>query len=281
MPFNIFDSFGKLLGPGDTVNPPADPNLPNPGLAQIPITERLKTDPTLQQALLMFGANALQPVDPRSQTTAGVLGNALAGSINFLNSQRSQQTQEKQAAEAGTREERKVGLLEGKRQDELSQYEGEKPLREAQVDLMKSQAEKNRRPDKAPAAAFENELVKQYAQALLTEDVTGVKYKGNPQLAFKDAVERIKKIGTGDDKAQEFLGDLYTKMAPGFGYMSPEDFQAAVGQAQEAMNIVYPAGSQGTGGEPVIDTQEEYDALKEGDWFIDKQDGRRYRKGAK
>lgn len=64
------------------------PNIRDQGLANL-----LRTDPNAQMAMLRFAGQAIQPYDPRTGTGLGVVGQALADSVDFYNNQRAQQAQ--------------------------------------------------------------------------------------------------------------------------------------------------------------------------------------------
>lgn len=189
--------------------------------------EKVRTDPAFQQALLMFGSQLMQPIQP-GQTGLGNLGKAFATSLGTLNQSRAAAAQQRL-------NEREIGVKEGMLGEEGRQFDAQKASREADVELKKAQAGYyNRMPDTskgegsakvAEANTLAKALILAEKQAIAEGRLTPeqAKYQSNPNLATIDAIQRLNPNNATDPDA--FEAGIRETIAPYIDLFSEKQLQ--------------------------------------------------------
>lgn len=232
-------------------------------------------DPAMMQTLIRLGAGLMQPIQP-GNTAGGVIGSALADSLDFFNQRRSAEAsarredeqiglqrenveiQRSRADTEATSTSEAADLRRSQLEEEQRQFDAQSGLREAQQEVAESRARLNDRLPKATTAG--DAKVKQtdtVAKALIAAEKNAIqdgsmspeqaRYSSNPDLAILDATDMLE----GRDNAAEIQQRVIPALIQALPFMTGDDAVQAQKALQDAIAAIQggdPVGRLGTGG---------------------------------
>jgi hypothetical protein len=227
------------------------------------ILERVKSDPKLQLMLMKFGTQMMQPIQP-GQTAAGHVGQAVSGSIDYLQAQQAQEAElAKTRAQTGqigaqtTTEQQRPAEVQaqtgaitagaGKTAAETKQIQTMTPqmVEESKAKVLKLAAEAGL--DKAHAEDYASGVTLKrnpvYTKAITDELEARAYYYRNPQLHYNTGAHFQEQLFNQ-------LKDAYKVIDPGIADLmqqgTPESLAKANALATDRANQARFAGTAAT-----------------------------------